>query len=128
VLRFGSPPIQTAYSRKRFYYSLFYTLVHVWVFMNAISYWTVLVPHGHGHFPAPDRPYDDPSKCYTDFRRTSPTSAVADQVIVDDFFSEGWFKPFSIFNLWVIPTLIAFFEIFVLNSIKRQVVSFHSAG
>jgi hypothetical protein len=43
--------------------------------------------------------------------------------LVEDFFSEGWFKPFCIFNLWGVTALIAMFEILVLNSIKRQVVS-----
>ncbi len=47
----------------------------------------------------------------------------ADAFIVDDFFGDGWFKPFCIINQWGITTLIAVFEILALNSIKRQVVS-----
>lgn len=46
-----SPPIQTIHSRKRFYFSLFYTIVHVFAVLNVILYWAVLVPKGHGHFP-----------------------------------------------------------------------------
>lgn len=46
-----TPPQQTPYSRKRFYFSLYYTIVHVVVFMNVLIYWSVLVPKGHGHFP-----------------------------------------------------------------------------
>ncbi len=51
LLRLMQPPQQIAYSRRRFYFSLFYTLVHVYSFMITIIYWTVLVPNGHGHLP-----------------------------------------------------------------------------
>jgi hypothetical protein len=51
ILLFMQPPKQTAYSRSRFYFSLFYTLVHVYSFMLVVIYWTVLVPSGHGHLP-----------------------------------------------------------------------------
>lgn len=49
-----SPPAQTMQTRKRFYFSLFYTIVHVFAIMNVIIYWSVLVPKGHGHFPKDD--------------------------------------------------------------------------
>ena len=61
LLRLMQPPQQrSGYSRGRFYFSLFYTLVHVYSFMLIVIYWTVLVPNGHGHLPkrpgAPDTP------------------------------------------------------------------------
>jgi len=46
-----SPPAQTPHSRKRIYFSLFYSVVHVVNFMSPTIYWTILVPKGRGHFP-----------------------------------------------------------------------------
>jgi len=46
-----SPPFQTIRSRKRLYFSLFYTLVHVFAILNVILYWAMLVPKSLGHFP-----------------------------------------------------------------------------
>ncbi|KAK0721656.1 hypothetical protein B0T26DRAFT_643757 [Lasiosphaeria miniovina] len=100
ILRKMSPPIQTLHSRKRLYFSLFYTFVHVVVFMNAIIYWTVLVPAEHGHFPKKDEAADES---------------------VEDFFGDGWFKPFCIINLWGVIALLGFVEILILNSVKRPV-------
>jgi hypothetical protein len=57
-----SPPKQTSDSRNRFYFSLFYTVVHVFVFMNVILYWTITVPHGYGRLPKPDKPTGSPSE------------------------------------------------------------------
>ena len=62
ILRVMSPPTQTAHSRKRFYFSLFYTAVHVFTFMNTLIYWTVLVPQEHGHLPQPDVPSGNPGE------------------------------------------------------------------
>ncbi|KAK3389189.1 hypothetical protein B0H63DRAFT_463150 [Podospora didyma] len=101
VLLKMSPPVQTARSRKRFYFSLFYTIVHVVVFMNALIFWTVLVPQDHGHLPKGHE-----AESYSD---------------VGDFFSDGWFEPFCVLNLWVFTTFLASAEILVLNSVKRQV-------
>ncbi|KAK0715068.1 hypothetical protein B0H67DRAFT_233442 [Lasiosphaeris hirsuta] len=100
VLRRMSPPVQTIHSRKRFYFSLFYTVVHVVVFMNVIIYWTVLVPNGYGRFPEGEAEEDSS---------------------MDEFFGSGWFQPFCHINLWVVTALIAFIEILGLNSIRRQV-------
>ncbi|KAK4194138.1 hypothetical protein QBC40DRAFT_239136 [Triangularia verruculosa] len=103
VLSKMSPPLQTPQSRKRFYFSIFYTVVHVFVFMNSLIYWTVLVPQGYGHFPQGEG-------------GESISTASA-----EEFFGNGWFEPFCIINLYIGIPLIALFEIFVLNSIKRQV-------
>lgn len=43
------------------------------------------------------------------------------ETIGKDFWGHGWFEPFCILNLYLATSLIALFEIFVLNSIKRQV-------
>ncbi|KAK0636998.1 hypothetical protein B0T17DRAFT_504384 [Bombardia bombarda] len=98
-----SPPVQTMHSRKRFYFSVFYTAVHVFAFMNVIIYWAVSVPNGHGHFPKGEGEGE------------SVFSAA------EDFWSNGWFEPFCLINLWGVTALIAFIEVLILNSIKRQV-------
>lgn len=41
----------------------------------------------------------------------------------DHVFAEGWFKPFCLFHIYTYPSLLALFEIFFLNAIRRQVVS-----
>lgn len=46
-----SPPTPTIHSSKRLYFSLFYTVAHVFVLMNALIYWVVLVPKGKGQWP-----------------------------------------------------------------------------
>ncbi|KAK3323843.1 hypothetical protein B0T19DRAFT_214530 [Cercophora scortea] len=104
ILRKFSPPIQTAHSRKRFYFSLFYIFVHVVVFINSIVFWTVLVPNGHGHFPEGED--DGDAEAEGSF---------------EDFWSDGWFQPFCIINLWGVTALLAFIEIVYLNSVKRPV-------
>ncbi|KAM7195766.1 hypothetical protein V8F20_007336 [Naviculisporaceae sp. PSN 640] len=104
ILWVMSPPIQTPGSRKRLYFSLFYTIVHVFAAMNVIIYWVILVPNGHGHLPKGK---------YEGF----PTF----DAIEDFFTSDGWFHPFCIVNLWVVTGLIAFAEVLFLNSVRRQV-------
>ena len=131
LLRMMQPPQQTGYSRSRFYFSLFYSLVHVYSFMITIIFWTVLVPNGHGHLPKhPDDPATPPS--YKDhFCKMLPTTAAARALCwrtdmgsaVDDLFLDGWFKPFCLFNIYTFPCILAFLEILFLNAIKRQVVS-----
>ncbi|KAK3935571.1 hypothetical protein QBC46DRAFT_358152 [Diplogelasinospora grovesii] len=101
VLRLMSPPFQTLRSRNRLYFSLFYTAVHVFVFTNALLYWGVAVPLGHGHFPGGS----DPAIWATN----------------GDLFGDGWFAPFCIINLYGVTAFIAFLEITIFNSIKRQV-------
>jgi hypothetical protein len=60
ILRRMLPPDQGPFSRKRLYFSIFYTAVHVFVFMNALIHWTIMVPQGHGHWPTPAEPSGDP--------------------------------------------------------------------
>ncbi|KAK4651970.1 hypothetical protein QC762_607200 [Podospora pseudocomata] len=98
-----SPPLQTPKSRKRLYFSIFYTISHVFVFMNTLIYWCILVPKGYGHLP-----------------KGKEGEPVSDSTW-KDFWGHGWFEPFCILNLYLVTSLIALFEIFVLNSIKRQV-------
>ncbi|KAK4189435.1 hypothetical protein QBC35DRAFT_545788 [Podospora australis] len=108
VLKKLSPPHQTPYSRKRFYFSLFYTVTHVFVLINSFIYWAILVPQGYGHLP------EGKGEGGGDEEPASPSSA-------EEFFGNGWFQPFCIINLYIVTVLIAFFEIFVLNSIRRQI-------
>ncbi|KAK0645752.1 hypothetical protein B0T16DRAFT_146212 [Cercophora newfieldiana] len=102
VLKKMSPPAQKPESRKRFYFSLFYSVVHVVALMNATIYWTVLVPKGLGHFPKGDE------------EELSMSSR-------EEFFGQGWFQPFCLINLWCFTAFLALIEIGALNSIKRQV-------
>lgn len=117
LLRFMSPPEQTADSRKRFYFSLFYAVTHVFALLNVIIYWTLQVPNGHAHWPGDggDGGGDDEGFF----------------VIVDgesgyppfkDIFAEGWFPAFSIFNTYVTPSIATVVESLFLNSMRRPEV------
>ncbi|OTA84882.1 hypothetical protein M434DRAFT_377316 [Hypoxylon sp. CO27-5] len=48
TLRFFSPPNTAICGIRRFLFSLFYTIAHVFPFMNTVLYWALLVPSGHG--------------------------------------------------------------------------------
>ncbi|EGO59271.1 hypothetical protein NEUTE1DRAFT_40570 [Neurospora tetrasperma FGSC 2508] len=51
LLRKMSPPEQTITSRNRLYFSLYYTVSHVFAFMNTFIFWAFVVPKGHGELP-----------------------------------------------------------------------------
>lgn len=122
LIRFLSPPEQTADSRARFYFSLFYTVTHVFALLLVFIYWTIQVPNGHAHWPSGDGGdggdgggdegffviVDDGDSKFPPFK---------------DVFSEGWFKPFSLFNLYVFPAILTTVESVFLNSMRRQEVS-----
>lgn len=122
LIRFLSPPEQTADSRKRFYFSLFYTVAHVFALMLAMNYWTVQVPNGHSHWSGDDGGdggaggagffviFDDGDSRFPPFK---------------DVFSKGWFKPFCLFNLYVFPSILTVIESFFLNSMRRQEVGLY---
>ncbi|KAJ4385546.1 hypothetical protein N0V93_009975 [Gnomoniopsis smithogilvyi] len=115
LLRFMSPPEQTADSRKRFYFSLFYTVTHVFALLNVFIYWTLQVPSGHAHWPGNGGDGGGDAGFF---------------VIVDDgdsklppfkdIFGGGWFPAFSIFNTHVFPAIATVIESLFLNSMRRQ--------
>lgn len=122
LIRFMSPPEQTPDARKRFYFSLFYTVTHVFALLLVMTYWTIQVPNGHGHWPSGDG------------KNGGGDGGVGFFVIFDDgdrkippfkdVFSEGWFKPFCLFNLYVFPSVLTVIEVVFLNSMRRQEVRF----
>lgn len=123
-----SPPEQTITSRNRFYFSLYYTVSHVFTFINTFIFLAVIVPKGHGDLPR-DRQRggggDDAGSLEGMFQSRSDTllkSALTR--LAGDFFGHGWFEPFCVLNLWGYTSLLALFEIMSLNSIKRQMVGF----
>lgn len=115
LLRFMSPPEQTSDSRRRFYFSLFYTVTHVFALMDVAIYWTVLVPNGHAHWPSGDG--SDSSSFFV---------IIEDGDIkyppFKDIMSEGWFKAFCLLNLFIIPAILTVIEALLLNSMRRQEV------
>lgn len=123
LLRFMSPPEQTADSRRRFYFSLFYTVAHVFALMNVAVYWTILVPNGHSHWPKGNgsdsssyiviMQLDDGDTKYPPFK---------------DIMAEGWFKAFCLLNLFLTPAILTVFEALFLNSMRRQEVGTNSSA
>ncbi|KAK1755464.1 hypothetical protein QBC47DRAFT_189924 [Echria macrotheca] len=99
ILRWMAPPALPTDHPDRFSFSLFFLETHVYVLMNAIMYWAVLVPTGHDHFPK-----DEPT-----------------HELFDSLFGHGWFQPFCIISLWGITALVAIIEILFLNKIKYPV-------
>ncbi|KAI1504491.1 hypothetical protein F5X99DRAFT_16548 [Biscogniauxia marginata] len=121
IIRMLSPPSQANYHGRRFTFSMFYTIAHVFAFMNTIIYWGVLVPSGHGGFRPPNLPHHG-------HHRGNETETI----LYDPdkgLFEEDPIKSFSIINVWTITSLIGGIEIFFLNSIRRQTpVAAHTAG
>ncbi|KAK3318809.1 hypothetical protein B0H66DRAFT_603375 [Apodospora peruviana] len=126
VLAKMSPPAQTMRSRKRFLFSLFYTIAHVFAFMNVIIYWTILVPNGHGHLPkggeqGGNEGGGDKGGGGNATAVMAPFGNNTGGSVEDIFTSGPWFPRFCILSLWGMSGLIAFFEMMVLNSVRRQV-------
>ncbi|KAI1376987.1 hypothetical protein F4677DRAFT_416980 [Hypoxylon crocopeplum] len=122
ILRFFSPPNQACCGIRRFCFSMFYTMAHVFPFMNTMIYWACLVPTGHGGFKPPSMPhrhYPQPP-CGNATIRYDPGKGL---------FEEDDIKAFSIINVWSITSVIAIIEIVFLNSIRRQTpVTGHTIG
>ncbi|KAI1401317.1 hypothetical protein F4819DRAFT_486702 [Hypoxylon fuscum] len=122
ILRFFSPPNKASCPIRKFWFSMFYTMAHVFPFMNTIIYWACLMPTGHGGFKPPAMPHRHnflpPSHNVT--VRYDPDKGL---------FEEDPIKSFSIINVWSITAVIAFIEIGFLNSIRRQTpVTAHTIG
>lgn len=126
-----SPPEQTITSRNRLYFSLYYTVSHVFAFMNTFIFWAFVVPKGHGELPKERQrgSGDDAGSLEGMFllRLDIPPKAALTR-LAGDFLSHGWFEPFCVLNLWGYTSLLALFEIMFLNSIKRQIVSCRVSG
>ncbi|KAI1488631.1 hypothetical protein F5X96DRAFT_644688 [Biscogniauxia mediterranea] len=121
IVRLLSPPRQADRHGQLFAFSMFYTIAHVFAFMNTIIYWGLLVPSGHGGFKPPNLPD------HSQHRGNQTASIMYDPD--KGLFEEDPIKSFSILNLSTITSLIGGIEIFFLNSIRRQTpVAAHTAG
>ncbi|KAK1836568.1 hypothetical protein QBC39DRAFT_378112 [Podospora conica] len=122
ILSKMSPPTATTHSRKRLYFSIFYTTVHVFVLMNALIYWFVLVPKGKGQWPGEHHDGDHDGHDGHDGNHDGDNEKdwMPWMPSADKLFGYGWFEPFCIINLWGVTAALGLFEIFSLNSIKPQ--------
>lgn len=125
LLRFMSPPEQTANGRGRIYFSLFHVVTQVFALLNVIVYWTIQVPNGHGHLPAPSEGGGDGGSgdgdgdgdafiIYGDGASKNPFKEV---------WPQGWFPVFCLINLYIVPAFLVLLESIVLNSMRRPEVS-----
>ncbi|KAI3331618.1 hypothetical protein HD806DRAFT_546025 [Xylariaceae sp. AK1471] len=110
MARFFSPPHRVT-NTERLSFSMFYTISHVFTLLNALLYWAVLVPAGHGGFLVPKVPHHHHTPGNSTATFYDPNKGL---------FEEDGIKPFSILNIWSITAIIAFFEMVLLNSIRRQ--------
>lgn len=125
LLRFMSPPEQTADGRGRIYFSLFHVVTQVFALLNVIVYWTIQVPNGRSHLPAPGDGGDgggddgggDAFIAYGFGASKNPFKEV---------YPHGWFPIYCLFNLYVFPALEVVVESVVLNSMRRPEVGTHS--
>lgn len=117
LIRFMSPPEQNADSRRRFYFSLFYTVTHVFALMNVAIYWTILVPNGHAHWPS-----GDAANSASFFVITQIEDGESKYPPFRNIMSEGWFKAFCLLNLFAFPAILTVVEALFLNSMRRQEV------
>ncbi|KAI1133145.1 hypothetical protein F5Y10DRAFT_130144 [Nemania abortiva] len=110
VARFLSPSHRVS-NIERLSFSMFYTVSHVFTLLNALLYWTVLVPAGHGGFQPPSVPHHHHDAGNTTGIFYDPSKGL---------FEEDDIKSFGILNIWSITAVIAFLEMSFLNSIRRQ--------
>ncbi|KAI1747394.1 hypothetical protein F4782DRAFT_535425 [Xylaria castorea] len=110
IAGFFSPPHRVS-NIERLSFSLFYTISHVFSLLNALLYWAVLVPSGHGGFATPKFPHHHHNPGNSTGIFYDPKKGL---------FEEDDIKAFSILNIWSITAIIAFVEIVFLNSIRRQ--------
>lgn len=117
ILRVMSVPRELSSLRKQYYFNLFYAATCVATFINTFYYWVITRPHNLEGQPEPPSASSTPGAStmrsplgYPPHHYDHPFS---------DLFGEGWFASFNVINLYAVTTVIAVFEIFVLNSIKR---------
>lgn len=100
--------------------------------MNTFIFWAFIVPKGHGDLPRDRQRGGGGSdgggdaeifECMVPL--ISDISPLKDALtrLAGDFFGHGWFEPFCVLNLRGYTALLALFDIMLLNSIKRQIVS-----
>ncbi|KAH9990265.1 hypothetical protein F4779DRAFT_623848 [Xylariaceae sp. FL0662B] len=120
ILQFLSPPNEATCPARRYLFSMFYTMSHVFPFMNTLIYWGILVPSGHGGFKPPNFPHNHTPPAGNASALYDPNKGL---------FEEDDIKAFSIINVWTITTVIGLIEIAGLNSIRRPTpVAAHVAG
>ncbi|KAI9148134.1 hypothetical protein HJFPF1_11958 [Paramyrothecium foliicola] len=123
IIRAMSLPNNMGSLRKQFYFTMFYTLAIVFSFMNSTIYWFITRQNqSESREPAPPQESGSPSEgesvVWTWGSDTNNTSPIP-QFPFSDLFGEGWFKPFIVFNIYAIMSIIMVLEILFLNSIKR---------
>ncbi|KAI1074047.1 hypothetical protein F5B20DRAFT_574375 [Whalleya microplaca] len=120
ILQSLSPPNKANCPTRRYIFSMFYTISHVFPFMNTLVYWGILVPSGHGGFKQPNFPHGHPQPLPNATVLYDPNKGL---------FEEDDIKAFSIINVWTLTTVIGLIEILGLNSIRRPTpVAGHVAG
>ncbi|KAI8273391.1 hypothetical protein K4K59_010818 [Colletotrichum sp. SAR11_240] len=138
LLRLSSLPYDMSSLRKQFYFTMFYTVTTVFTFMNTCLYWFVQLPHDDNGNAEPPQPQPSggshASSMYEqslgfEMTRLEDINKGKPHGPFTEIFGEGWFKAFVIINLFLVSTVIALFEIFWLNSIKRPLaVGAHTLG
>lgn len=138
LLRLSSLPYDMSSLRKQFYFTMFYTVTTVFTFMNTCLYWFVQLPHDDNGNAEPPKPQPSggshASSMYEqslgfEMTRLEDINKGKPHGPFTEIFGEGWFKAFVIINLFLVSTVIALFEIFWLNSIKRPLaVGAHTLG
>ncbi|KAI0892559.1 hypothetical protein F4806DRAFT_499965 [Annulohypoxylon nitens] len=121
TLRCLSPPNKARCPIRRYCFSMFYTIAHVFPFMNTLIYWGCLVPAGHGGFKPPHMPHSHMDfPCRNNSTARYPTKGFTELEPIDSF---------SIINVWTITSIIALIEICFLNCIRRQTpITTHMTG
>ncbi|KAK7748702.1 hypothetical protein SLS53_000724 [Cytospora paraplurivora] len=119
-----SPPEQRPDSRRRFYFSLFYTVTHVFALLNVVHYWAILVPNGHKHWPHKGLGggIGGGGGGSSDGSGFVVFEAIGHKNPFKEITSQGWFPVFSLFNLYIFPAIATLVEATSLNSMRRPEV------
>ncbi|TVY65747.1 hypothetical protein LSUE1_G006707 [Lachnellula suecica] len=96
---FLSPPRQHESTKNRTWFSIFYTAATTFPHLATLIYWALLIPMHKTIIPG------------------------------NEITGHGWFREFFVVNKFAIASFIAFVEVFIFSSIRRQTpVAAHIAG
>ncbi|KAK5996770.1 hypothetical protein PT974_02112 [Cladobotryum mycophilum] len=128
IVKIMSLPSNMGSLRRQFRFTMFYTTTVVFSFMNTALYWFITRQHEGGDGDGGEEPAPE-GDSLIETLIWPMTSLPVTGTPFSDLFGEGWFKPFVIFNLYGIYSVLMVIEILLFNSIKRPfAIGYHLFG
>jgi hypothetical protein len=112
--RFFSPPRSNCNTNNKYFFSVFYFVIVTFPHIVTLIYWAILVPKQKTELSGEPGMSNPTLRLIYIIFNLSPGNVILDN---------GWFCKYYIATKYGINSLIAFFELFYLSSIKRPDVS-----